>query len=44
MALEYVRTGDIYTSCDLGNKAGAIAVSRMGAAESMPNVEEINLF
>jgi ribokinase len=44
MALEYVRTGDIYTSCDLGNKAGAIAVSRMGAAESMPNVEEINPF
>lgn len=44
MALEYVRTGDIYSSCNLGNKAGAIAVSRIGAAESMPNVEEIRLF
>ena len=44
MALEYVRTGDVYSSCNLGNKAGAIAVSRIGAAESMPNVEEIRLF
>lgn len=44
MALEYVRTGDIYSSCNLGNKAGAIAVSRIGAAESMPSVEEIRLF
>ncbi len=41
LALEYVRTGDIYSSCDFGNKAGAIAVSRMGAAESMPTAEQV---
>ena len=41
LALEYVRTGDIYSSCDFGNKAGAIAVSRMGAAESMPTAEAV---
>lgn len=44
MALEFVKTGDIYTACDMGNKAGSIAVSRMGAAESMPTVEEILSF
>ena len=41
MALEYVRTGDIYKACDIGNKAGAIAVSRMGAADSMPTISEL---
>ncbi len=41
MALEFVRSGDIYTACDMGNRAGSIAVSRMGAAASMPTVEEI---
>ena len=41
MALEFVRSGDIYKACDLGNKAGAIAVSRMGAADSMPEISEI---
>ena len=41
MALEYVRTGDIYKACDMGNKAGAIAVSRMGAADSMPTISEL---
>lgn len=41
MALEYIRTGDIYTACDMGNKAGSIAVSRMGADASMPTAEEI---
>ncbi len=41
LALEYVRTGDIYSSCDFGNKAGAIAVSRMGAAESMPTAKQV---
>lgn len=41
MALEYKRSGDIYTACDMGNKAGSIAVSRMGAAASMPRVEEL---
>ena len=41
MALEYKRSGDIYKACDMGNKAGSIAVSRMGAAASMPRVEEL---
>ena len=44
MALEYIRTGDIFVSCDMGNKAGAIAVSRMGADASMPTAEELKLF
>lgn len=41
MALEYKRSGDIYAACDMGNKAGSIAVSHMGAAASMPRVEEL---
>lgn len=41
MALEYKRSGDIYKACDMGNKAGSIAVSRMGAAASMPGVEDL---
>lgn len=41
MALQYLRSGDIYSACDMGNKAGAIAVSRMGAQSSMPTIEEI---
>ena len=41
LALEYVKNGDIHTACDMGNKAGSIAVSRMGAQSSMPTVDEI---
>ncbi len=41
MALEYIRTGDIFAACDMGNKAGSIAVSRMGADASMPTAEEL---
>ena len=41
MALEYLNTGDIQKACDMGNKAGSIAVSRMGAQDSMPTYEEI---
>ncbi len=41
MALEYIRTGDIYAACDMGNKAGSIAVSRMGADASMPASDEL---
>lgn len=41
MALEYITHGDIYKACDMGNKAGSIAVSRMGAADSMPTAEEL---
>lgn len=41
LALEYKRSGDIFAACDMGNKAGSIAVSRMGADASMPTVEDI---
>ncbi len=41
MALEYLKSGDILKACDMGNKAGAIAVSRMGAEGSMPTIDEI---
>ena len=41
LALEYIKNGDIEKACDLGNKAGSIAVSRMGAQSSMPTIEEI---
>ena len=43
MALEYKRSGDIYKACNMGNKAGSIAVSRMGAAASMPGIEELKI-
>ena len=41
MALEYIRTGDIVSACRVGNKAGSIAVSRMGAEASMPTADEL---
>lgn len=41
MALEFIRTGDIYAACDMGNRAGSIAVSRMGADASMPSEREL---
>ena len=44
MALEFKRSGDIYAACDIGNKAGSIAVSRMGADASMPTADEISNF
>jgi ribokinase len=44
LALEYKRCGDIYAACDTANKAGAIAVSRMGAEASMPTVDDLMQF
>lgn len=44
MALEFIRSKDIYTACDMGNRAGSIAVSRLGADTSVPTVEELNKF
>lgn len=41
MALEFLRSSDIYSACDMGNKAGSISVSRMGADASMPTVHDI---
>ena len=44
MALELAVSGDIYKACDMGNKAGSIAVSRLGADASMPTYDEIMNF
>lgn len=44
LALEYVQNGDIACACDMGNRAGSIAVSRMGAESSMPTVDELLRF
>ena len=41
LALEYVKNGDICSACDMGNRAGSFAVSRMGADNSMPTTDEI---
>ena len=41
LALEYINSGDIEKACDFGNKAGAFAVSRMGAENSMPTIKDI---
>ncbi len=41
LALEFIKSGNIEKACDFGNKAGSIAVSRMGAQSSMPTIEEI---
>lgn len=44
MALEFIRSGDIYTACDIGNKAGCISVGRIGADASMPTAKELSEF
>ena len=36
-----IKSGNIEKACDFGNKAGSIAVSRMGAQSSMPTIKEI---
>ena len=41
LALEYKKSGDIFAACDMANKAGAIAVSRMGAENSMATAEDL---
>lgn len=41
LALEYVKSRDIEKACDMANRAGSIAVSRVGAEYSMPTAEEL---
>ena len=41
LALHYISTGDIEDACRMGNRAGAYAVSKMGAASSMPSQEDL---
>lgn len=41
MALSFAKDNDILKACDTGNKAGSIAVSRLGAQNSMPTLNEL---
>ena len=41
LTLEYLRSGDIISSCDFANAAGSITVSRKGASSSIPNEKEV---
>ena len=41
LTLEYLRSGDIRESIKYANAAGAIAISRVGSASSVPTCEEI---
>ena len=41
MTLEYLRSGDIKSAIIYGNAAGAITVTRAGAASSVPSFEEV---
>ncbi len=41
LALEYINTKNIEKACEKGNKAGSFAVSRMGAENSMPTLEDV---
>lgn len=43
LALHYVKTGDIEEACRMGNRAGAYAVSKMGAQSSMPTYDDLTL-
>ncbi len=44
LTLEYLRSGDIISSCEFANAAGSLTVSRKGASSSIPNEREINEF
>ncbi len=41
LAVEYLRTGDILQSAKFANAAGALAVSKLGAALSVPTLEDV---
>lgn len=41
MALHYIKTQNIIEACEMGNRAGAFAVSKMGAENSMPSFDDI---
>lgn len=44
MTLEYVRSGDIYRACRFGNAVASITVSRAGAGEAIPTLDELEAF
>lgn len=41
LTAEYLRTGDILGSAKFANAAGALAVSKLGAVNSVPTLEEV---
>lgn len=41
LTTEYLRTGDILASAKFANAAGALAVSRLGAVNSVPTLEDV---
>ncbi len=42
LALEYNKSRNILKACDFANRVGSIAVSRIGAQNSMPTAEELS--
>lgn len=41
LTAEYLRTGDILSSAKFANAAGALAVSKLGAVNSVPTLEDV---
>lgn len=41
LTTEYLRTGDILSSAEFANAAGALAVSKLGAINSIPSLEDV---
>lgn len=44
MTLDLLRTGDIVHACKYGNAVGSVTVSRSGASESIPTLDELDEF
>ena len=42
LVTEYLRTGDTISSARFANAAGALTVTKFGAVNSVPTLEEIN--
>ena len=44
MTLEYMKTKDIIHACRYGNAVASVTVSRMGAGDSIPTLDELDAF
>lgn len=44
LAVEYLRTGDIYTAVKYGNAVGALTTTKVGALNSLPREAEVRKF